>query len=131
MNRPISLGAESMLGVIHKVLDHGELQLIDYMGNDESIARIARVSTGSERQDLGILPFLVRHRHTSPIEFGKLTLRAKVPFFWPASGFGTVQGLFPNTVCGISLQSTLAMCQRPIFVKLRWPQESNKAVAKR
>lgn len=81
MNRPVSTGAESMLGVVHKILDHGEVELVDYMGNDQSIAKIARVSTGSERQDLGILAFLVRHRHTSPIEFGKLILRVKLPIF--------------------------------------------------
>jgi thymidylate synthase (FAD) len=79
--RPFSPGADAQLGVIHKVLDHGEIELVDYMGTDEMLARIARVSTGSERQDTGILGFLVRHRHTSPIEFGKLVLRVKLPIF--------------------------------------------------
>lgn len=79
--RPFSPGADGMLGVVHKVLDHGEVELCDYMGTDEQLARIARVSTGSERQDTGILGFLVRHKHTSPIEFGKLVLRVKLPIF--------------------------------------------------
>lgn len=79
--RPFSPGADGMLGVVHKVLDHGEVELCDYMGTDEQLARVARVSTGSERQDTGILGFLVRHKHTSPIEFGKLVLRVKLPIF--------------------------------------------------
>lgn len=79
--RSFSPGADAMLGVVHKVLDHGEVELVDYMGSDEMLARIARVSTGSERQDTGILAFLVRHRHTSPIEFGKLVLRVRLPIF--------------------------------------------------
>jgi len=79
--RPSSPGADALLGVIHRVLDHGEIELVDYMGTDEQLARIARVSTGSERQDTGILPYLVRHKHTSPIEFGKLVLRVKLPIF--------------------------------------------------
>lgn len=79
--RPHSPGADAVLGVVQKVLDHGEVELVDYMGNDEQIARVARVSTGSERQDVGILGFLVRHKHTSPVEFGRLVLRVKLPVF--------------------------------------------------
>jgi len=79
--RPFSPGADTLLGVVHRVLDHGEVELVDYMGTDEQLAKIARVSTGSERQDTGILGFLVRHKHTSPIEFGRLVLRVKLPIF--------------------------------------------------
>lgn len=79
--RPTSPGAEDLIGVVHHVLDHGEVELVDYMGTDEQLARVARVSTGSERQDTGILGFLVRHKHSSPVEFGKLELRVKLPIF--------------------------------------------------
>ncbi len=79
--RPTSPGAEDLIGVVHHVLDHGEIELVDYMGTDEQLARVARVSTGSERQDTGILGFLVRHKHSSPVEFGKLELRVKLPLF--------------------------------------------------
>lgn len=80
--RPVSPGAEALLGVDHPVLDgQGLVRLVDYMGTDEHIARVARVSTGSERQDLGILGYLVRHRHTSPIEFGEVELFVRVPIF--------------------------------------------------
>lgn len=79
--RSVSQGAEDQIGKIYKVLDHGEIELIDYMGTDEMLCRVARVSTGSEKQDLGLLDYLIRHRHTSPIEFGKLVLRIKLPIF--------------------------------------------------
>lgn len=79
--RATSLGAEGMIDVVHRVLDYGEVELVDYMGTDEELVRIARVSTGSERQDTALVDYLVRHRHTSPIEFGRLVLRVKLPIF--------------------------------------------------
>lgn len=78
--RPFSPGADALIGVVHHVLDHGEVELVDYMGTDEHLCKIARVSTGSERQHLGLLGYLVRHKHNTPIEFGKLTLRVKIPW---------------------------------------------------
>lgn len=79
--RAVSPGAEALLGKVFPVLDHGEVELVDYMGTDAQLARIARCSTRSERTDLGIISHLVRNRHTSPIEFGKIVLRMKLPIF--------------------------------------------------
>lgn len=79
--RAVSPGAEVLLGKVFPVLDRGEVELVDYMGTDAEICRIARVSTGSERQDLGLLGYLVRHRHSSPVEFGQLVLRVRLPIF--------------------------------------------------
>jgi thymidylate synthase (FAD) len=39
--RPISPGAEEILGSYFPVLDHGFVALVDYMGTDECIARPA------------------------------------------------------------------------------------------
>ena len=46
MNRPISLGAESMLGVVHKVLDHGEPGDFGMSAGEvaEFAAKLARLS---------------------------------------------------------------------------------------
>ena len=44
--RPVSPGAEEILGLYFPVLDHGFVALVDYMGNDECIERAARVSYG-------------------------------------------------------------------------------------
>lgn len=79
--RAVSPGAEATIGAVFPVLDRGEVELIDYMGTDEEIARIARCSTRSERTDLAILGYLLRNRHSSPLEFGKLVLRMKLPIF--------------------------------------------------
>lgn len=79
--RATSPGAEALIGHVFRVLDHGEVELVDYCGNDEELARVARVSTGSRSEDLGIIDYLVRHRHTSPLEFGEITLRVKLPIF--------------------------------------------------
>lgn len=78
--RASSPGAEALLGRVFPVLDHGEVELVDYMGTDAQLCRIARVSTGSDREDLGLLGYLVRHRHNTPLEFGRLVLRVKAPW---------------------------------------------------
>ena len=44
--RAISEGMEENLFLIHNVLDHGFIRVIDYMGNDTSIVQAARVSYG-------------------------------------------------------------------------------------
>lgn len=79
--RATSPGAEALIGKVFRVLDHGEVELIDYCGTDEELARVARVSTGSQSENLGIIEYLIRHRHTSPLEFGEMTLRVKLPIF--------------------------------------------------
>ena len=45
--RSFSPGADALLGVVHKVLDHGEVELVDYMGCDEMLARIAAIGADS------------------------------------------------------------------------------------
>lgn len=54
------------------VLDHGFVGLVDSMGDDAAIVSAARVSYGngtkSVREDRGLIRYLVRHKHTSPLE---------------------------------------------------------------
>ena len=68
-----------------KVLDKGFVGLIDHMGCDHDIAKSARVSYGagtkSVRQDTGLIRYLVKHDHTSPIEMGEVKLHVKMPMF--------------------------------------------------
>ncbi|MBU0977895.1 MAG: FAD-dependent thymidylate synthase [Nanoarchaeota archaeon] len=63
---------ESRLFVPDSVLDHGAIQPVDYMGNDESIAQAARTSydkgTKTLQDDFALVRSLVRDRHTSPLE---------------------------------------------------------------
>lgn len=68
-----------------RVLDHGHVALVDVMGDDERIEAVARLSygdgtrTASDRRAL--IRYLVRHRHTSPLEQVTITLDVKLPIF--------------------------------------------------
>lgn len=71
---------------MYEVLDHGELELLDFMGSDETIEMAARISYSagrarkvSDREKL--LRHLMRHRHTSPFEMAELMFRVKCPIF--------------------------------------------------
>ena len=63
--RAISKGMEDNLFTIHKILDHGFIRVIDYMGNDTSIVQAARVSYGEgtkkSRDDKSLIFYLMRH----------------------------------------------------------------------
>jgi thymidylate synthase (FAD) len=67
------------------VLDHGFIRLIDYMGSDQSIVDAARVSYGkgtkSVSDDAGLINYLIRHRHTSPLEQCEIVFHMKLPIF--------------------------------------------------
>lgn len=67
------------------VLDHGFVGLVDYMGSDNAIVQAARVSYGtgtkSVREDRGLIRYLIRHKHTSPIEMAEVKLHLKLPIF--------------------------------------------------
>lgn len=70
------------------ILDHGFVRLVDYMGNDLSIVRAARVSyaadwrTGdNEKSDEKLIQYLIRNHHTSPLESIVFTFEIKCPIF--------------------------------------------------
>lgn len=60
-----------------------EVELDGVMGCDEDIARIARVSTGSQRKgwkaDLELISRLVRDEHESPLEMGVMRFKIRLP----------------------------------------------------
>ena len=66
-----------------KVLNDGEIQLIDIMGDDQAIVDAARVSygAGTKRvsEDRALIRYLMRHAHTSPFEMCEIKLRVRVP----------------------------------------------------
>lgn len=61
------------------------VQLIDSMGNDMSVVRAARVSTGTEEgnatRDRGLIQYLMRERHGSPFEHNAFTFYVQAPLF--------------------------------------------------
>ncbi|MGC4090328.1 MAG: FAD-dependent thymidylate synthase [Polyangiaceae bacterium] len=83
--RPVSPGAEELLGRYFPVLDHGFVALVDYMGTDECIERAARVSYGygTRKASLtrGLLRYLRRHLHTTPSEMVELKFHCCMPMF--------------------------------------------------
>jgi len=77
--------AEALLDQEIKVLDHGFIRLVDYLGGDSRIVQSARVSYGSGtksvREDEALIDYLMSHRHTSPFEQVVLTFHCKMPIF--------------------------------------------------
>lgn len=67
------------------ILDHGKVVLIDVFGTDERIATIARTSyqkaTKKVNTDEGLLRYLFRHRHTSPVEMAEVLFYLRIPIF--------------------------------------------------
>lgn len=69
-----------------KCLDHGYVALVDVMGDDRTPARTARTSfrNKTERtaeEDTKLTDYLVRNRHTTPIEFCQVRFYMKMPIF--------------------------------------------------
>lgn len=77
--------AEALLDKKIKVLDHGFVRLVDYMGSDARIVQTARVSYGegtkTVHEDAALIDYLMRHQHTSPFEHVVLELHCKMPIF--------------------------------------------------
>lgn len=70
------------------VLDHGFIRLIDWMGNDLSIVRAARVSydtawrTGEdEGSDAKLIRYLWKNKHTTPFEAVEFQFEVMAPIF--------------------------------------------------
>ena len=67
---------------LHK---HGFVRLIDVMGDDNSIADGARVSYGKGTRAVSdnrnLIRYLVRHKHTSPLEMVEVKFHLKLPIF--------------------------------------------------
>jgi thymidylate synthase (FAD) len=85
MTRPSVPAADALLGREYRVLDKGFVRLVDYLGGDARIVQSARVSyqdgTKSVREDAALIDYLVRHKHTSPLEQVVLTFHLKMPIF--------------------------------------------------
>lgn len=69
----------------HKVLDHGFIRVVDYMGSDSAIVQAARVSYGKGTkqisQDESLIKYLMRHHHTTPFEMCEIKFHVKLPIF--------------------------------------------------
>ena len=76
---------EKILYKSFKILDHGVVRVIDYMGNDTSIVQAARVSYGKGtkklNQDKSLINYLISHRHSTPFEMNEIKFHVKLPIF--------------------------------------------------
>lgn len=65
------------------VLNDGFVQYIDHMGDDSAVAQAARVSYGagtkSVSDDEHLIRYLMRHRHTTPLEMVEFKFLVRVP----------------------------------------------------
>ncbi|AAW71329.1 FAD-dependent thymidylate synthase [Wolbachia endosymbiont of Brugia malayi] len=69
----------------HRVLDHGFIRVVDYMGSDSAIVQAARVSYGKGtkqiNQDEVLIKYLMRYHHTTPFEMCEIKFHVKLPIF--------------------------------------------------
>ncbi|MEM7641766.1 MAG: FAD-dependent thymidylate synthase [Pseudomonadota bacterium] len=83
--RATSPGMEKHLYTPYRVLDHGFVRVIDYMGDDAAITQAARVSYGrgtkAVSNDEGLIRYLMRHWHSTPFEMCEIKLHVKLPVF--------------------------------------------------
>jgi thymidylate synthase (FAD) len=68
-----------------RYLDHGFVGLVDSMGDDSAIVQAARVSYGSGtksvNEDRGLIRYLMRHQHSTPMEMVVFKFHLKMPIF--------------------------------------------------
>ena len=68
-----------------KIHQHGFVRLVDIMGSDGDIADAARVSYGKGTRAVSdnrnLIRYLVRHKHTSPLEMASVKFHLKLPIF--------------------------------------------------
>ncbi|MSP12216.1 MAG: FAD-dependent thymidylate synthase [Chloroflexi bacterium] len=69
------------------ILDHGFVELIDFMGDDRRCANAARVSVRgdtrerSDKADQGLIARLLADHHTSPFEHAVFQFKVRAPIF--------------------------------------------------
>ena len=71
-------------GAIIEVLDHGYVALADWMGDDRTPAQTARTSFRNPvgktaEEDAKLTNYLVKNRHTTPLEFCQVRYYMKMP----------------------------------------------------
>ena len=72
-----------LIGHSFPVLDSGHIRVVDALGDDSAIVQAARVAYGAGTKtpsdDRTLIRYLMRHRHTTPIEMCILKLHVRCP----------------------------------------------------
>lgn len=108
------------------VLDNGYVELIDYLGGDDAIARVAR--HGAEKGGVPrILRFMSREYHTSPFEgmIIQLAIRAPQVVFWQWTRHRTWHFLSLNIQSG-RYEEYAANMYLPAYDEIRNQPETRK-----
>ena len=76
---------EEILYQAFPVLDHGFVRVVDYHGGDAAVVQAARVSyadgTRQVSDDRGLIRYLMRMQHGTPLEMAVVKLHVKLPIF--------------------------------------------------
>ena len=98
------------------LLDHGFVNLVDYMGSDLTVVNAARVSFNKESdwdsepnwtgynkhklsdRDEKLISYLAKHKHWTPFAHPQITLRIKAPIFIRTQLFKHKVGFVENEV---------------------------------
>jgi thymidylate synthase (FAD) len=81
-----------------EVLDHGFIELIDFLGSDLTVVNAARVSFGNRKTQLDsadekLIRYLAKHQHWSPFRHVQLQFHCKVPEFIARQWYKHVVGI--------------------------------------
>jgi thymidylate synthase (FAD) len=76
----------SYKNTVFDVLDHGEVELLDVMGNDVAVVNAAKVSFAAQVKEMdessiGLLNYLMKNKHATPFEHVIFKFRIKAPIF--------------------------------------------------
>lgn len=71
---------------VYDILDHGEIELLDVMGNDLSVVNAAKVSFAAQVKELDessikLINYLMKNKHATPFEHVIFKFRIKAPIF--------------------------------------------------
>lgn len=71
---------------VYDILDHGEIELLDVMGDDLSVVNAAKVSFAAQVKEIdessiGLINYLMKNKHATPFEHVIFKFRIKAPIF--------------------------------------------------
>lgn len=80
------------------VLDHGFVELVDWLGSDLTVVNAARVSFGKRKTtlsegDVKLIRYLAKHQHWSPFRHVQIQFHCKVPEFVARQWYKHVVGI--------------------------------------
>ena len=108
-----------------KVLDWGNVELVDHMGSDLTVVNSARVSFSNHKEefedkDEKLIRYLAKHNHWTPFAHPQITLRIKAPISIRTQFFKHKQGFVENEV------SRRYVDNPPEFYHPKWRNKPNK-----